>query len=201
MEIAAYRNQVQAPLGITTQRGAEGCAACMAAGGMCQACVPTEAPTDTYTPGERPDDARVTESQDDATASGALTDEEQRQVAELQARDTEVRTHEAAHQSAGGGLAGAASFTYQSGPDGQRYAIGGEVPIDVSAARDPAATIAKMARVKAAALAPASPSSQDLAIATQAEATAQQARAEQAKIQAAYSQPAESTGHTVDVAA
>ena len=67
-----------------------------------------------------------------------------------------MRAHEAAHQAAGGQYAGAMSFTYQRGPDGAQYAVGGEVPIDVSpVAGDPQATIEKMRVVRSAAMAPA----------------------------------------------
>jgi hypothetical protein len=64
-------------------------------------------------------------------ASG-LSEGERKQLKELKSRDTEVRNHENAHQSAGGQFAGSPSYTYQAGPDGRRYAIGGEVSIDVS---------------------------------------------------------------------
>ncbi|MGE3164805.1 MAG: putative metalloprotease CJM1_0395 family protein [Planctomycetota bacterium] len=108
-----------------------------------------------------------------------LSAAEQQEVAELEARDREVRTHEQAHQAAGGRYAGAASYTYQQGPDGQRYAVGGSVPIDVSpVSGDPRATLAKMAQVRRAALAPAQPSAQDRAVAARAAQVAQQARAE-----------------------
>ncbi len=109
--------------------------------------------------------------QADKPAAGAEEADDpakQQETAELAARDREVRMHEAAHQAAGGGLAGAASFSYETGPDGKRYAVGGEVSIDMGSERDPAATIAKMQRVRAAALAPADPSSQDMAVASQA---------------------------------
>ena len=53
-------------------------------------------------------------------------------VRELQQSDAEVRRHEAAHAAAGGEFAGAPTFTYQTGPDGKRYAVGGEVSIDTS---------------------------------------------------------------------
>ena len=97
-----------------------------------------------------------------------LTTEEKRVISELQARDTEVRAHEAAHQAAGGGLAGGASFSYQKGPDGKMYAIGGEVPISFKKGRTPKETIANAKQVKAAALAPANPSPQDYAVANTA---------------------------------
>lgn len=87
----------------------------------------------------------------------------------LKARDREVRAHEQAHQAVGGAYAGAVSYTYQRGPDGAQYAVGGEVSIDVApVAGDPQATIDKMRTVRAAALAPAEPSGQDRAVAAQA---------------------------------
>jgi hypothetical protein len=100
-------------------------------------------------------------------ASG-LTEGERKQLKELKARDTEVRNHENAHKASGGQLAGSPSYTYQTGPDGQRYAIGGEVSIDVSPEDDPAATIAKMERVSRAATSPAEPSPQDFKVAAAA---------------------------------
>ena len=101
------------------------------------------------------------------------------QIAELRARDQEVRAHEQAHKAVGGQYAGAASFTYQSGPDGNRYAVGGEVSIDISPIpNDPQATISKMNTVKAAANAPAEPSGQDRAVAAQAQRVIAQAQAE-----------------------
>ncbi len=97
----------------------------------------------------------------------------------LKARDREVRAHERAHQAAGGQHAGAASYTFQKGPDGRSYAVGGEVPIDASEIKgDPQATIEKMQQVKAAALAPAEPSGQDRKVAALADSKIAQARAE-----------------------
>lgn len=110
----------------------------------------------------------------------SLTEEEQAEVERLQARDREVRTHEQAHASVGGQYAGAPKYSYTQGPDGKRYATDGEVSIDVAAVPgDPEATIQKMQQVRAAAMAPANPSSADRAIAQQAAVTAAQARAEQ----------------------
>jgi hypothetical protein len=98
------------------------------------------------------------------------------EISKLQTRDRTVRAHEAAHQAVGGQYAGAASYTYQNGPDGRRYAVGGEVPIDVSEEKTPQATIDKMGIVRRAALAPPDPSAADRAIAaaaTQRESNAQ----------------------------
>lgn len=118
-----------------------------------------------------------------ALAGQELTDEEEQQVDELKQRDQEVRRHEAAHKAAAGGHAiGGPTFEFQTGPDGKRYAVGGEVKIDTSEVRgDPEATIQKMQQVRRAALSPADPSSQDRAVATQAAAAERQARAELAK--------------------
>lgn len=102
------------------------------------------------------------------------------QIKELVARDREVRAHEQAHLGAAGQYAtGGASFSFQSGPDGQHYAVGGEVGIDVSAiADDPEATIAKMQVIQRAASAPAEPSGQDMRVAANAAQVASAARAE-----------------------
>ncbi len=113
-------------------------------------------------------------------AGRELTEEERKIVAEMKARDAEVRRHEEAHARTGGQYAGAPSYQYDQGPDGKKYAVSGEVPIDVSpVAGDPAATIRKMETVKRAALAPAEPSSQDRAVAAKADQEKMQARAEQ----------------------
>jgi hypothetical protein len=108
-----------------------------------------------------------------------LDQQELKQLQQLKRRDTEVRTHEQAHLSAAGRYArGGASFTYQKGPDGGSYAIGGEVGIDVAKESTPEATITKMQAIKRAALAPADPSGADKRIAAQANAKEVQARHE-----------------------
>lgn len=97
-------------------------------------------------------------------------------IRELKQRDQEVRAHEQAHAATGGQYAGAATFSYRLGPDGVRYAVGGEVSIDISAvAGNPQATLDKMQQVQRAALAPAEPSSQDRQVAAQASQIAAQA--------------------------
>ncbi len=102
------------------------------------------------------------------------------ELAKLQARDREVRAHEAAHSAAAGSLAnGGPSFTFQKGSDGRLYAVGGEVNIDTSAdSNDPQATIQKARQIQAAANAPANPSAQDRAVAAQASRMEAQARRE-----------------------
>ncbi len=105
--------------------------------------------------------------------------EEQAETAKLQKRDQEVRTHEQAHLAAAGGLAkGGTTFSFQRGPDGKQYAVGGEVNIDISpVSGNPKATIQKAQQIRTAALAPANPSAQDRAVA--ASATALEAQAQQ----------------------
>jgi hypothetical protein len=109
-----------------------------------------------------------------------LTPKEEQVVHKLEARDTAVRAHEAAHMAAGGGLAGGASYTFETGPDGQRYAVGGEVPVSIAPGRTPDETIQNAQTVRAAALAPADPSSQDMAVAAQATQMEAQARQQKA---------------------
>ena len=57
-----------------------------------------------------------------------LTPEQKDVVSKLSARDTAVRTRGGA-PGGRGRAGGAASFSYETGPDGKRYAVGGEVPV------------------------------------------------------------------------
>ena len=105
--------------------------------------------------------------------------QEQQQIDELKSRDREVKAHEQAHATVGGRYAGAPSYSYELGPDGKQYAVGGEVQIDISpVAGDPQATVQKMQQVRAAALAPAEPSAADRRIAGEAAQRQLQAQAE-----------------------
>lgn len=126
--------------------------------------------------GETEDGKKPTSMSDDSE----LSQEEQQEISKLQARDNEVKAHEQAHIAAGGQyVRGGAHFEYQTGPDGEKYAVGGEVSIDVSKeSGDPQATITKMQVVIRAALAPANPSSQDRSVAAQATRIESEARAE-----------------------
>lgn len=111
-----------------------------------------------------------------------LDEQEQREVEQLKARDREVRAHEMAHLAAAGSLAtSGASFTYEKGPDGVSYAVGGEVGIDTSPGRTPEETLQRARIIRAAAMAPAEPSGQDRAVAAKAAQMESQARAEMAQ--------------------
>lgn len=134
------------------------------------------------TPSSRPateEQENQADMENKGAAQQALTEEEVREISELKKRDIEVKAHEQAHLAAAGQYAaGGASFSYQTGPDGKRYATGGEVPIDIGKESTPEATIQKMRTVKRAALAPASPSSADRSIAAQATSMEAQAMSE-----------------------
>jgi hypothetical protein len=109
-----------------------------------------------------------------------LSEEEQKMVTQLKARDREVRQHEQAHLAVAGRYAkGGIHFEYQRGPDGRQYAIGGHVTIDTTEIPgDPQATIEKMRTVKRAALAPREPSAADRAAARKADQKTRQAQQE-----------------------
>jgi len=129
---------------------------------------------------KHPDDGKEkAHGENKSKSPNALSEKEQKEVAELQARDREVRSHEQAHMSAGGGLVGGATYETTQGPDGKFYAVAGEVPIDTSEASSPKATITKAQKIRAAALAPAQPSSQDHAVAARASQMEAKARQEQ----------------------
>lgn len=111
-------------------------------------------------------------------------------ISKLKARDTDVRQHEQAHLAAAGGLAtSGASYTYERGPNGVAYAVGGEVRIDTSPGNTPEETIARAHTIEAAALAPADPSGADRAVAVQAQQLEAQARAELAQDQSQGAAP------------
>ncbi|MEO1273371.1 MAG: putative metalloprotease CJM1_0395 family protein [Myxococcota bacterium] len=165
------------------------------------------------------DQARLAEGQDEAIAEGRfdvgggqtseLSEEERRDVESLKERDREVRAHEQAHIAAAGQYAtGGASYTYETGPDGRRYAVAGEVPVDVSPIPgDPRATLDKARTIQRAALAPKDPSSADRAIASRAAQMASQAQRElinassEATTERTSSSSEEGTTPTTDVPA
>lgn len=120
-----------------------------------------------------------------ASGTGELSEAESRQVEKLARTDREVRAHEQRHIAAGSGVVtGGPSFSYTTGPDGRRYAVGGEVSIDASPGRTPEETLVKAQQIRRAALAPADPSGQDRQVAAAAarmEIEARQALAEKAR--------------------
>ncbi len=112
-------------------------------------------------------------------AGQELSADDKTKLDKLKQRDRQVRQHEAAHIAASGGLAaGAPTYQYEQGPDGNRYAVGGEVQISVSEGNSPEETLSRASRIRAAALAPADPSPQDRAVAALASQMATKARSE-----------------------
>jgi len=109
-----------------------------------------------------------------------ISEQNLQQLRQLKTRDQVVRAHESAHLAAGSGIViGDASYSFQRGPDGMQYAIGGEVSIDTSkVVGDPNATLQKAQQIQAAALAPTQPSSQDRIVAARAAQMAIEAKAE-----------------------
>ncbi|MCG8312538.1 MAG: hypothetical protein MI976_04930, partial [Pseudomonadales bacterium] len=147
------------------------------------------------TQGERDSNSTQVRQQQDAQRQQAQEEqrvEQQRAeddaiIRQLKARDREVRLHEAAHAAVGGRYAGSPKLDYERGPDGVNYAVSGEVSISVSAvAGDPEATLEKARQIRAAALAPAEPSSQDRQVAAEASRLESLARADiqQQKVEA-----------------
>lgn len=158
--------------------------------------------TDRVKPGNETESRLQTRNTNRPNAESQLSEEDRSVLEQLKTRDREVRAHEAAHLAAAGSHAtSGASFTYQRGPDGQLYAIGGEVGVDISKVTgDPQATLEKAQQVRAAALAPASPSSQDRAIAARASQLAAEARREITVESVEASRPAASAQTPADKA-
>lgn len=111
-----------------------------------------------------------------------LSPKEAAQVEELKQRDKEVRAHEQAHLSALGRFrSGGPSYQYETGPNGQRYAVSGNVPVDVSPESAPEETLEKARVIRHSAMAPVSPSLQDFRVASEAAQMEAAARQEMMK--------------------
>jgi len=118
------------------------------------------------------------ENKNENSAENEFSEAEKREIEKLKRRDREVRAHEMAHQSAGGQYAGSASYSYTTGPDNKRYAVGGSVDIETSPAKTPEETVKKADQIKRAATAPAQPSGADMQIAAKATRMKMEAQAE-----------------------
>ncbi len=87
-------------------------------------------------------------------------------IEELKQRDSEVRAHEQTHAALLGPYArGAPSYTYQTGPDGRMYAVGGSVEVDTGKEETPEETARKAQVLQTAATAVNDPSQADMALA------------------------------------
>jgi hypothetical protein len=81
--------------------------------------------------------------------------------------DAQIRTHEQVHATIGHTTA-PISYTYQQGPDGKMYAVGGSVRLDVSIPEDPKEALYKLDQIQKASTAPAFLSGADISISSQA---------------------------------
>ncbi len=125
------------------------------------------------------DKTREKANESAAKVKEELTSSERKLVQNLKRIDQAVKAHESAHRAAGGGLVRGGDYVYTVGPDGNRYAVSGEVKIDMSYDLDnPEEVIRKMQQIRRAALAPADPSAQDRAVAASASSIEARARAE-----------------------
>lgn len=123
--------------------------------------------------------------------------EQQLEVSELETRERSVRAAEVAQAALAGKYAGPPVYSYARGPDGQAYAVSGDVPLDVSPIpNDPEATLRKMQVVLQAAMASGEASPQDVRVASQARAVAAQARAELAAAERQEESPADDERQT-----
>jgi hypothetical protein len=97
--------------------------------------------------------------------------------------DLEVRAHEATHIAALGVLAGGGpSFDYLIGPNGERYAVGGSVRVNLNPVPgDPEATIRRAKVIIQAAYAVGMPSAADVRVAAEAYEMEMEAKRELAK--------------------
>jgi hypothetical protein len=107
----------------------------------------------------------------------------------LKARDALVRGHENAHILSAGGQAGQAQYTYQTGPDGKAYAIGGSVNISIVSSPTSPEQAAGQAQVAArAAMAAGEMSPQDMQVARRATEISARARSRAMEAYAAQSE-------------
>gem|GEM_PF-2241809 len=84
----------------------------------------------------------------------------------LQATDVGVRSHEAQHFFVGAGLTqGTPEYDYVQGPDGEFYAVGGQVNLSTTGSSDPEVAAREADSLARAATAPADTSAQDISVA------------------------------------
>ncbi len=98
---------------------------------------------------------------------GELSPEDEDLLRRLRARDQEVRTHEMAHAAALGRFCGVIRYTYQLGPDGRLYAIGGTTEVAAGSLNEDDAK-ARAEAIRKAAGVVSDPSNADIAAALDA---------------------------------
>ena len=118
-------------------------------------------------------EAREANAENGNTQNGISADQdldpaEEAVVNQLRARDSAVRQEEKAHAAAAGSYGSAPQYTYQIGPDGNAYAIGGHVDVSASLSGSAEDRDRALATLQNAALAPNAPSGADMAAFRQA---------------------------------
>lgn len=100
--------------------------------------------------------------------SGKNVDEQDfaRVLEKFKKTDANIRSHEQIHASIGHTTTPIA-YTYQQGPDGKMYAVGGSVKLDTSIPKDPKAALFKLDQLQKAASAPVDSSGSDNQISAQ----------------------------------
>ncbi len=112
-----------------------------------------------------------------------LSSQERQELSELRRRDQEIRTREAAQMAAAGQLAGALQLEYETGPDGQRYAVDAKVQLDTTEPPTPEMALTKARALRTAALR-SSQSSNGSSLMAKANALEAKAKAEVQRSQA-----------------
>ena len=103
-------------------------------------------------------------------AKEELNTQEKQKLAKLKITDAEVKRHENAHKAMAAGLqTSGPNYEYETGPDGKKYAVAGDVNISYQKSSDPEVNLKNAQKLKAAALAPADPSAQDRSVARKAD--------------------------------
>ena len=114
-----------------------------------------------------------------ASGNKELTQQEQQEVMELKNTDAKVKAHEHAHKAAAAGLKTTGpNYEYETGPDGKKYAVAGDVNVSYAKSSDPEVNLQNAQKLKAAALAPTDPSSQDRKVAQKADQEIAEAKRE-----------------------
>lgn len=109
----------------------------------------------------------VIDNDNPLNAKAKLSASERAYLRQLQAADAAVRTHEALHFRAAGGLGQLPQYQTVTGPDGNQYAVGGYVNVSSTANASPEKAARDAQTLVNAATAPGDASAQDLNAAKQ----------------------------------
>jgi hypothetical protein len=97
-----------------------------------------------------------------------LTPQDEAVIRNLKRLERDLMTREMEQSQAGGGVSGTARHLVETGPDGERYVTDGETSPSLVHGGTPEQQLARARAVRRAALAPSTPSTRDLAVASEA---------------------------------